>query len=395
MGVRIDISEYLKRNNMTQKDLAVRLNITDANLSNLLSGKSYKGLWDNLEKMAALFNCSIGDMIVQTPTKKIIPMFLDYSGTTDNLLKGGVENLKKFLDAINALERKLTLEDPNHDEYEIRAYIITGTSTKKALPKVVPFHQMAKRYGMPTLFNSAVTEYCGFDVQFNDNIPVDEEIKTDPDDKECFNRYFTSNVLVKNLQVIEDSREEINEILRDYTDGEGTEAYIDSDVKSMFNVQFGKISEEAQKEAVSRISLLFQKKLGKELNGVIDVVPYYDEYGIECDFKPSANTKPNSVKLIMSRLREEYDVPFIIIGGDNKKEDIAMYTGNKEELTAAGIRSIFIAPSNIGELTPEYENDPNIIVSNFEKVSGVIDGIEKVAIGVRYNRREGEFEWEI
>ena len=254
MGVRIDISEYLKRNNMTQKDLAVHLNITDANLSNLLSGKSYKGLWDNLEKMAALFNCSIGDMIVQTPTKKIIPMFLDYSGTTDNLLKGGVENLKKFLDAINALERKLTLEDPNHDEYEIRAYIITGTSTKKALPKVVPFHQMAKRYGMPTLFNSAVTEYCGFDVQFNDNIPVDEEIKTDPDDKESFNRYFTSNVLVKNLQVIEDSREEINEILRDYTDGEGTEAYIASDVKSMFNVQFGKISEEAQKEAVSNAS---------------------------------------------------------------------------------------------------------------------------------------------
>ena len=79
--------------------------------------------------------------------------------------------------------------------------------------------------------------------------------------------------------------------------------------------------------------------------------------------------------MIITKLKEKYDIPFIIIGGDSQEEDLKMYTLNKDRLKKLDLRSVFIAPANIGELG-NYDKD--IIVGNWENSDGIAECIEKL-----------------
>ena len=52
-----------------------------------------------------------------------------------------------------------------------------------------------------------------------------------------------------------------------------------------------------------------------------------------------------------------------------------MYTQNKESLKELGLKTVFIAPSNIGKIA---ENDANIIVGDWENSEGISQCIEKL-----------------
>lgn len=79
--------------------------------------------------------------------------------------------------------------------------------------------------------------------------------------------------------------------------------------------------------------------------------------------------------MLVKKLKDKYDIPFVIIGGDSQDEDLKMYTLNKNRLQELELKSVFIAPSNIGELR-KYDND--IIVGNWENSDGIAECIEKL-----------------
>lgn len=380
------IIDKLREKEMTQQDLAKYLGITPQNLNRLLSGESYEKLWELLGKMFFILGIDVDSpYFVQTKHKKIIPMFLDYSGTTDKLIEGdgALDNIFNFMLKTEELAERLSRLD-QESEYEIRTYIITGSSRDKAKAKIVPFYQLARREGYPQLFAGVIAEYCGYEIDFNPDIPLDEDIKIDDP------RFFTEHPLVKNPKILEENREKIAEIIQKYVDNKGQESYIATDVTSMFNIQFSNITREQFDSAISEINQLLKEHLNE-----IDIVPYFDEYGIECDLKSPENRKSNSVAMIVNRLLKEegYDIPLIIIGGDSKETDIEMYTSNKEKL---GINSVFLAPSNIGELSSEYTKDPNIIKADWENVEGIIGGIELLLVKLRLVKKEGGISsWEV
>lgn len=61
--IKINLAKLLKEKNMTSKELAVRIDITEANLSILRSGHAKAIRFSTLEKICEVLDCNPGDFI--------------------------------------------------------------------------------------------------------------------------------------------------------------------------------------------------------------------------------------------------------------------------------------------------------------------------------------------
>lgn len=63
MAIQIHLKQVLKERGMTGKELAARLDITEANLSIFVSGKSKAVRFSTLEKLCEILDCDVSDII--------------------------------------------------------------------------------------------------------------------------------------------------------------------------------------------------------------------------------------------------------------------------------------------------------------------------------------------
>lgn len=346
MSIVTNLEEIMKAKGYTLTELAEEVGISTVNLSNIKTGKISAIRFSTLDEICKVLQCQPGDILKyeQRDKKKIIPLFLDYSGTTDLILKGGAEDVKKFFDSIKTMQEKTG--------HEIRAIMVTGSSRESARSKYSLLSDLAENEGLPHFFDGAVAEYCGYVIR-NGKTQV-------------------LNTL--DFRILE-KRKEIEEIIGKY----GGE--INSDVESMYNVLFENITRTELAET--------SEKIEKLLNASdLETVTYYDDYGKECDIKPKKHSKSTAVRMIIEDWKEKFDIPFVIIGGDSQDEDLKMYTANKDIFASMGLRTVFVAPSNFGKLA---KYDKNIILSDWENSNGIADAIEQLTERVEI-REDGGLE---
>ena len=348
MAIFIKLDELMKEKGYTLSRLADEIGITVANLSNFKTGKISEIRLSTLERICEILGCQPGDLVEyrKLEKKKIIPLFLDYSGTSDLLLKGGAENVKKFFDSIIEMQRK--------SNCEVQITMVTGSAFESAKSKYKLLYELANNYELPDLFVGAVAEYCGFLISKDGYIsllPLDTRIL--------------------------DKQRDISAIAEKYGGA------INPDVTSMYNVLF---------DEISRTDLAkFSEEIDELINDEeIETITYYDDYGKECDIKPKIHSKSEVVYMLVKKLRETAEFPFVIIGGDSQEEDLKMYTSNKERFEEMGLGTVFIAPANIGELTA---TDKNIIVGKWENADGITDCIKGLTSRMRVNEDGGIEIW--
>lgn len=63
MAIRVKLSEVLQDRNMTAKELAALVGITEANLSILRSGKVRGVRFSTLNKICYYLDCNVGDIL--------------------------------------------------------------------------------------------------------------------------------------------------------------------------------------------------------------------------------------------------------------------------------------------------------------------------------------------
>ena len=63
MGIQIHLKVLLRERGMTGKELAAKLDITEANLSIFVSGKSKAVRFTTLEKLCEILDCDVSDII--------------------------------------------------------------------------------------------------------------------------------------------------------------------------------------------------------------------------------------------------------------------------------------------------------------------------------------------
>lgn len=333
MAIITNLEELMKERGYTTVKLAEEVGISTVNLSNIKNGNISAIRFSTLDEICKVLKCQPGDILryKELEKKKVIPLFLDYSGTTDLLLKGGAENVKKFFDSIMGLQSK--------SNSEVQITMITGSSFESAKSKYKLLNELAENYGLPHLFDSVVAEYCGF------------MIRKDKADK----------LLTLDTRILE-KRAEIEAIIKQYG------GKISPEVTSMYNVNFDDITRTELAKVSQEIEELINCR-------DIETVTYYDAYGKECDIKNKKHSKSEAVPMIVKKLKEEYEIPFIIMGGDSQEEDLKMYTQNKEKLRELELTTVFIAPSNIGRIA---ETDKNIIIGDWENSDGISQCIEKL-----------------
>lgn len=340
MAIVTNLDELMKEKGYTLVKLAEEVGISTVNLSNIKNGNISAIRFSTLDEICRILECNPGDILKyeEINKKNVIPLFLDYSGTTDLLLKGGVENVKKFFDSIIRMQQK--------SKCEVQITMVTGSSFESAKSKYKLLFELAQNYGLPNLFDGVVAEYCGF------------IIRKDKADK----------LLTLDTKIL-GKRAEIEEIAKKYG------GKISPEVTSMYNITFDDITRTDLAEASQQI-----EKLINDEN--IETVTYYDSYGKECDVKPKKHSKSEAVLMLVQRLNEKYSIPFVIIGGDSQDEDLKMYTRNKEKMNELGLTTVFIAPSNIGEM---INDDKNIIIGNWENSDGISECIEKLNLRIKVN----------
>ncbi len=217
--------------------------------------------------------------------------------------------------------------------------MITGSSFESAKSKYKLLYELEQNYGLPDLFDGVVAEYCGFIIR----------------------RDKSNQLLTLDTRILE-KRAEIEEIVNQYGGN------ISPEVTSMYNVIFDDIT----RTDLASVSEQIERVIGSE---DIETVTYYDDYGKECDVKPKKHSKSEAALMIAKKLKEKYEIPFIILGGDSQEEDLKMYTENRERMKQMGIITVFIAPSNIGKIA---ESDRNIVVGDWENSDGIAQCIEKL-----------------
>ncbi len=63
MGIRVCLEEILKERNMTSKELCKLVNITEANLSVLRSGKAKGVRFHTINRICYFLQCDVGDIL--------------------------------------------------------------------------------------------------------------------------------------------------------------------------------------------------------------------------------------------------------------------------------------------------------------------------------------------
>lgn len=356
MAIIFNLDPLMKKYGITSAELANQIGITEANLSNIKNNKGFIKR-ETLDSLCKVLGCQPGDLMFyrENEKDKVIPLFLDYSGTTDHLLSGGAENVQSFFNSIIELQSK--------SDCEIQCFMVTGSSYSSANSKYKLLNELASNSGLPNLFKGAVAEYCG---------------------------YLAGNTKQSLLSMdprILEKKFEIEAIAEKYSAG------INDDVTSYFNIQFNDtlvvdgIERPLERADISR----FEEEIAELMNNTqIETSPYFDEYGKECDIKPVVHNKAKAVEMIVDILLKKYDVPLVIIGGDSQEEDLKMYTGNKDKFKAINLPCIFMAPSNIGPLN---KIDNNIIVGQWENAEGIIDCIQELCSRIK-TREDGGIEYE-
>lgn len=331
MAIVTNLDELMKEKGYTLVKLAEEVGISAVNLSNIKNGNISAIRFSTLDEICRILECEPGDILKykEINKKKVIPLFLDYSGTTDLLLKAGAENVKKFFDSIIRMQQK--------SKCEVQITMVTGSSFEAARSKYKLLYALAQNYGLPNLFDGVVAEYCGFIIR-----------------KDKSEKMMTLDTRILSR------RAEIEKIAKQYG------GIISPEVTSMYNIIFGEITRTDLAEASQQIEDL----IGEE---DIETVTYYDSYGKECDVKPKKHSKSEAVLMIVKKLKEKYSIPFVIIGGDSQDEDLKMYTQNKEMMSNMDLVAVFIAPANIGEIV---NYDRNIIIGNWENSDGISQCIE-------------------
>lgn len=335
MAIVTNLEEVMKEKGYTLVELAKEVGISTVNLSKIKNGNISAIRFSTLDEICKVLECEPGDILKykEINKKKVIPLFLDYSGTTDLLLKGGAENVKKFFDSIIAMQSK--------SNYEIQITMITGSSFESAKSKYKLLNVLAENYGLPNLFDGVVAEYCGFIIR-----------------KDKSRRLLTLDTRIL------DKRAEIEDIAEQYG------GKISPEVTSIYNISFHEITRTRLAEISEQIEKIIDCP-------DIETVTYYDAYGKECDVKPKKHSKSEAVYMLTKKLKEKYDIPFVIIGGDSQDEDLKMYTINKQRMKEKmGLKTVFIAPTNIGEIA---NNDKDIIIGNWENSDGIAQCIETLS----------------
>jgi len=346
MAIISKLEEVMKRKGYTLAELAEKVGITTVNLSNIKNGNISAIRFSTLEEICKALDCGVGDVLEykEFNKKNVIPLFLDYTGTTDLLLKGGAENVKRFFDSIICMQEKF--------KYEVQITMVTGASFESAKSKFKLLHELAENYGLPNLFDGAIAEYCGFIIR----------------------KEGTEKLLTLDTRILE-KRAEIEELAKQYR------GKISPKVTSMYNITFDEIT----RVELSKISEDIEKLIGCE---DIETITYYDSYGKECDIKPKKHTKSEAVMLLIRDLSERYSIPFVIIGGDSQEEDLKMYTQNKGKILLMGLKTIFIAPSNIGKIA---NSDESIMIGDWENSDGIAQCIEMLNSRIKL-REDGGIE---
>lgn len=346
MAIVTNLDEIMKERGYTIVKLAEEVGISTVNLSHIKNGNISAIRFSTLDNICRILECEPGDILKykELTKKRVIPLFLDYSGTTDLLLKGGAENVKKFFDSIIELQAK--------SNSEVQITMVTGSSYESAKSKYKLLYELAENYGLPNLFDGVVAEYCGF------------IIKKDS----------ASQLLTLDTRILE-KRAEIENIISQYT------GKISTEVTSIYNIVF---------DDISRTDLAIVSEKIENLIGCDDIetVTYFDSYGKECDVKPKKHSKSESVLMITKMLTEKYNIPFVIIGGDSQVEDLKMYTENNERMKKLGLTTVFIAPSNIGQIV---NTDTNIIIGDWENSDGISQCIKKLNARMKL-KEDGEIE---
>ena len=263
--------------------------------------------------------------------KKFIPIFLDFSGTIDNLIEPGAENVKSFFDSIKEMQSKF--------KCDIQITIVTGIDTEFALSNLITLHNLAKNYGLPHLFTGAVAEYCGFRIT---------GLK-----KDDIRAIYPTNHIDQSLW---------NSIQQKITELGGS---VFPSVKSYLNITFPK---------ESTISIKDIKKVLKCFIGENYIIlSYVDKHGKQFDVKAKDHTKAEAVKLMLEEFLQRGDeIPCVICGGDSKPEDFGMYYNNKKYLDAQNIPNYFIALADMEEIPT---TDPNVFVASRVNSLGIEEGI--------------------
>lgn len=348
-----NIKKYLEDKNMSQKDLADKMGVSDVKLSRNINGSSIK--LETLAKICEILEVEPGQILkIQDNSKnKIIPMFLDYTGTTDVLLSGGVENVQEFFESIIAFQEKA--------REKIGIFMVTGSSQKSAQSKFTMLNQLAENYGLENLFIGVVSEYCGF-----------------------LTTKFSNNLITPMHQELFGLRDQIENIVK----SNGGE--ITNSVLTFYNSMF---PDDISRSELARICEEFELFLSEQnLSDEIEILSYYDDYGKEIDIKPKKHNKALAVFECIKVLKEKFDIDMVIVGGDSQVEDLKMYKDNKISLENDKILPVFIAPSNIGKINDE---DPNIIVGNWENAKGVVDALNILRDRMIVLENGGYELWEI
>ncbi len=339
--ISIYLDKILKEKKLTQAKFAELIKMHPVTLSRKING-SIPITLSEIDIMCKELECNLNDILIQQYEKKgVIPLFLDYSGTTDLLLNGGAENVKGFFDAIIELQNKT-----NHQVY---ITMVTGSSLKSAKAKYIMLDNLACSYNLPNLFNGVIAEYCGYFITKNSQ-----------------DSFEINNLLPINSEIVL-HRHEIENLALKYN---GT---INSDISTLYNVYFDEISRTSLAEFASDVEKILNNKS-------IEALTYYDEYGKECDIKSKEHTKSRAVSMVTKMLNKQYFIPLVIIGGDSKEEDLKMYTDNVDKFKELEIDTTFIAPSNIGNFT--YE-DEHIFLSNWENAKGIVECIENLTTNIK------------
>ena len=333
MAIVTNLDKLMKEKGYTLGKLAEEVGISSVNLSRIKNGNISAIRFSTLNEICKILGCEPGDILKykEIEKKKVIPLFLDYSGTTDLLLRGGVENVKKFFNSIIQMQTK--------SSSEVQITMVTGSAYESAKSKYKLLYELAENYGLSNLFDGVIAEYCGFIIR---------------KDK-------SGKLLTLDTRILE-KRAEIEEIANQYG------GKISSEVTSFYNITFNDITRINLAQASEQIENILGNK-------EIETVTYYDSYGKECDVKPKKHSKSEAVLIMTKKLKEKYDIPFIIIGGDSQEEDLKMYTQNKEKFKQMKLKTVFIAPSNIGKIS---EKDNNIIIGDWENSDGISQCIEKL-----------------
>jgi len=270
--------------------------------------------------------------------QKIIPIFLDWTGTMNHITSEGeeigAEKFKKFLESIKNLEEKTGARAV--------VTIISGSPVSSAQPKIKLLSTLSNNQIGYSVFIGMVAEYCGYFV--NDNSGVKQ--------------------LTKAPEELFSHTQELKERFISWGNGD-----IDTEVSTYMGIL---LNDNTSKEDYERYLAETRGLFSQEY----DISGYFDEYGKGIDIKSIKTNKKEAVETVIRGLIEAYkpeQILAIITGGDSYQEDVPMAYSN-----VGGIPIIPIAPNN-SDIPQEVIEKLGIIVGNGENVLGISDSINAVA----------------